>query len=972
MTDPRVRRLAREIADLRKAQAAQNAPQLAASSIEDGAIEAYDRDGQLTLRVGLQHDGTHTNAVLAGPPPPAPAGLTATGGQLSATATWDGTFVGGAVAPMDLARIEVHTTTAAVLLPDTGPGSQTRVGTIEAPAGASVTFAAAPGEVWVWLVARSQAGKVSPPAGPAKVTVTSAVDPAIFAQLTKDLEAARARLADAEQRLTAAQAELDANDGRITQALADIAANKTAISDAMAGLAAAQVDLYQPGGTVDQIKTTLTAAQVTADAAQTTASGKNQILWSTADAPVSAAGTRTGDVWNKYVLAGNKTTIVASWTSDGTSWKPSGISETYVPQIAIGTGTYGELDGLRLKAKSVQANAILVDGSVGTVLIADGAVDATKVNAQSVAAATGAFIKLNVDQIVANSGTFSSAVAARMFTDIFTANKITANEIDVQSVAAATGAIMKLDVGQLTVTDTSSFAAAVVDRMWVNLFAAKKVTADQIDAGSVAAATGQFVKINADQINGGWLNASIAISSQGGITSGDWLAKCARMDGAGFSTYQVAEDGSQYLTTNLGRSDAPDTLSIYPGPNSPPVFEVTQDGIVTAEDAFIRQDPVIAGMPLLGQLNDANSDVGWLDLLPRGVIATADFAHAGLATQNFSTTGGSSLAYAGLGFISATVLPGRTYRVSMPYAYYVTSLTGGSTPARAGIQVTWTGADATAAEPANPTTSSTRLHDMLVSHTAATPTGSSAAPVAGKISFEWMPNVQSPTNVKLLVALAAQYCTMTSAGSAVHWRCTIEDTGVVVADTATLVAQSSQPPPKKTYTTIWRASDSQGYYGSGSVASFYTGKNLLPSGYYSSTTGNARSAIVFNGNGIQGEAKTISSALSGATLTKAEIYMLSLHWYMPTGGWARFTPLNGTTLPSTLASVTGTPVVSKKWTARVQGLWVTVPTSWFSGSKTGFVVGPAGDNSQANYGYFASHAHPTVTNRPLLRLTYTR
>ncbi|NHN55759.1 hypothetical protein G9U51_08215 [Calidifontibacter sp. DB0510] len=70
--------------------------------------------------------------------------------------------------------------------------------------------------------------------------------------------------------------------------------------------------------------------------------------------------------------------------------------------------------------------------------------------------------------------------------------------------------------------------------------------------------------------------------------------------------------------------------------------------------------------------------------------------------------------------------------------------------------------------------------------------------------------------------------------------------------------------------------------------------------------------------------------------------------------------------------MTGTPVVSKKWTARVQGLWVTVPTSWFSGSKTGFVVGPAGDNSQANYGYFASHAHPTVTNRPLLRLTYTR
>ena len=94
-------------------------------------------------------------------------------------------------------------------------------------------------------------------------------------------------------------------------------------------------------------------------------------------------------------------------------------------------------------------------------------------------------------------------------------------------------------------------------------------------------------------------------------------------------------------------------------------------------------------------------------------------------------------------------------------------------------------------------------------------------------------------------------------------------------------------------------------------------------------------------------------------------------WYASTGGNARFFPMTGSALPATLPTVSGTPV-TKKFTARSQGFWITVPTSWFSTSNRGFVIGPAGDNSVNNYGYFAPHNHSTTTYRPRVRLSYTR
>lgn len=107
--------LAREIEQLKKSQRDKGStPQLGTSSIENGTLLEYNADGTLVGAIGRQVDGTHTQVSFNGPPPPAPTVPTVELLNGSVRVTWDGQFVDGSVAPMDLARIDVHIFTASV------------------------------------------------------------------------------------------------------------------------------------------------------------------------------------------------------------------------------------------------------------------------------------------------------------------------------------------------------------------------------------------------------------------------------------------------------------------------------------------------------------------------------------------------------------------------------------------------------------------------------------------------------------------------------------------------------------------------------------------------------------------------------------------------------------------------------------------------------------------------------------------
>lgn len=663
-----------------------------------------------------------------------------------------------------------------------------------------------------------------------------------------------------------------------------------------ADLKQARSDLYDSGGRVSTIQNTLdgkiTTAQNKADTAQATASGKNAVFWNTNDpSDTNNPGTAWGDVWYKYTIVNNKTQILGQWYWYN-RWVPSALSETFIPQLNIGTGTYGELDGFRLKANSVQANNVIVASSIGTTLIADGSITTAKLVAEAI-----------------------------------TADKIAANSITTAKLAA------------------------------------NAVTAATIDAQSVAAATGDFVQVKAENIKAGNITTSIGMSTSGAIVAGNPNGSHAEMVSTGFRAFSTDIDGNPILATSLGTGSG-DVFAVYDSGSIDPTVTISPRGDASFTTVNLDGDATIGGKGLLGQQLDPKADMGWLDGLPQGVIAFGDL-------RPFITTGGKlptgTTAVATMGFVMNY---NRMYRLTFPVTYTVTDVASNGRVS-VGLRYTYSSSDNT---PDEPTSSSTTVEETSTAYTA------SATNVTDSLSFVWNPAnygySDGLVNIKLQVYIWSGACQVTpQSGSAGAWKITVEDIGPKVDDSVRAIAFTSTTAAKKTYTSVWEASDSQTFYANGTKDSYGKTNNITRAGYWNSTTGDMKTMLLFNYNAASGEtSKSMSSALTGATITKAEVFIQTQHWYNSTGGTLVLRQASGSTMPSTLSDSTTKSggSVSKQYTTRSQGFWITVPTSWFSKDNRSVYVGPANSSSQASYTHIASHSTTTAAYRPKVRLTYTR
>lgn len=150
-----LRTLAEQLAQLdKRVKAVGSGRQLAHSSIEAGAVQAYDSDGQQVMRIGLQWDGTYAPTVTNGPTPPTPAGLLVNDATEAVIVTWEGAFVGGAVAPMDFLRVDIHIGATSDFLPT----YTNRYGSFSSPTGGTLGIHLPYGTYWVKLVCWTLAG----------------------------------------------------------------------------------------------------------------------------------------------------------------------------------------------------------------------------------------------------------------------------------------------------------------------------------------------------------------------------------------------------------------------------------------------------------------------------------------------------------------------------------------------------------------------------------------------------------------------------------------------------------------------------------------------------------------------------------------------------------------------------------------------------------------------------------------------
>jgi len=142
----------------RKVRAQGSTSQLAHSSIEDGAVQAYSRDGTQVMVIGKQWDGTYAPTALNGPIPPTPSAPSVQDATEGLVVGWDGSFAGGLIpAPMDFLRVDAHVGTASDFIPD----HNNRMASFLAPQGGYATIGLPAGDYFVKLVCWTFAGKVS-------------------------------------------------------------------------------------------------------------------------------------------------------------------------------------------------------------------------------------------------------------------------------------------------------------------------------------------------------------------------------------------------------------------------------------------------------------------------------------------------------------------------------------------------------------------------------------------------------------------------------------------------------------------------------------------------------------------------------------------------------------------------------------------------------------------------------------------
>jgi hypothetical protein len=190
----------------------------------------------------------------------------------------------------------------------------------------------------------------------------------------------------------------------------------------------------------------------------------------------------------------------------------------------------------------------------------------------------------------------------------------------------------------------------------------------------------------------------------------------------------------------------------------------------------------------------------------------------------------------------------------------------------------------------------------------------------------------------------------------------VEDMGPDMPDTGIAASGTTgQSSATQTYTQIWTCNNSEAYTSGGSGETWTTD---LVQGYYTSSNGNQKSCLLFTGNGTRSE--TISTAMTGATMVKAEVYLYFKHWYYNNGGTAVIRTHDYGSLSATTPDQT--PITSSGW-PKPGGRWVDITSLWNT-SKRGVFLGPGVSTSLTYYGRAASHSDSS--GKPQLRLTYRK
>lgn len=299
------------------------------------------------------------------------------------------------------------------------------------------------------------------------------------------------------------------------------------------------------------------AAQQTADAAMTSANGKNKttytnVLAANKPGPAPTVAFGSGRAVNDVHRNRNASTgeVYAEWYWSGTAWLTAHFGDQIVRSMDVGNLTAG--------TATVQSAVI-----------------------QKLAVQIATVIQLNADRI--------------------TAGKITSGQIDTTNLAAALATILQLnadritagtiDTARLNVLELAAQIATVI-QLNADRIVSGEISTDLLNANEIAGVVGEFIELSANQITTGVMSATMTVS---GTVRTAASGQRAQMDGAGFRYFDStgaaifsASGGLVELTGKIISGTKNDGVSIEPDASR------LGNAIVKFNSSQLVQDPYLA------------------------------------------------------------------------------------------------------------------------------------------------------------------------------------------------------------------------------------------------------------------------------------------------------------------------------------------------------------------------------------------
>jgi hypothetical protein len=454
----------------------ENSPRLSHAAIDNTAVEVRDSTGSLRGLLGVQTDGTTAVNIVNGPPPPTPSVPVLTSVLGGVTASWDGTFAGGATLPLDWQRVEVH----ASITDGFTPGPDTLRGTIETPQGSTVVVVT-DDPVYIRFLARTTSGTASAPSGqagplgPTQVVADDILDGIVTASKIAagavNINALTESLAD-----TASQRYVDAMGDSTAWTVLTSAAGSTwtfltGVTDAPTGSTVAQATGFNVvRGTIqlpydpDVLYRISVRVRTTAASASGTDSLYAGALGIAADGVTYVNRTGANSYYTQMYPAASNTAQPSSsgWVTYTGYLKGRAVSGT------VGTSPDPRTPGAAHTGVKFLAPLLYLNFSSGT-SGPNSATGTMQVDAFTIEALkTGVVDSTN---LVAGSVT-TAALAA----DSVTATKILAGSVEAAKIASGAVTTEKLDA-----------LAVTADKIAVNAITAEKINAGAVDATALAA-----------------------------------------------------------------------------------------------------------------------------------------------------------------------------------------------------------------------------------------------------------------------------------------------------------------------------------------------------------------------------------------------------------------------------------------------------------------------------------------------------